>query len=217
MSNNTFRFIVSLVAILIAFVSIGVGINQWFNNNKRMLDELKRWRLALNHHKVWFSSHHAIGPVLENIEMIVEQKRSLNELPLTAFELSRKLWGTQAEEALRVFKRLAGRGMHELRFDELSAYITGVAVDRGIDSYEFQATLTWLVGELQRKTNDEGIAAVTASRAVEERDRALRDEQITLAELTRLREELNEDGQVSFDLDVPTPVNGAFPIDRSRR
>lgn len=58
------------------------------------------------------------------------------------------------------FDHLVGRGMHELRNDELASYLSSVAINYGPHSDEFFAAANWVVSELERKTNDERILAV---------------------------------------------------------
>lgn len=58
------------------------------------------------------------------------------------------------------FDHLAGRGMHELRTDELPAYLSAVAHNHGARSDEFAQATAWVASELERKTNDERIIAV---------------------------------------------------------
>lgn len=58
-----------------------------------------------------------------------------------------------------MYDHLAGRGMHELRTDELVPYIAGLAMSHGPASAEFTEALTWIVSELERKTNDERVIA----------------------------------------------------------
>lgn len=58
------------------------------------------------------------------------------------------------------FDGLAGRGMHELRFDELTDYLAHVAFLHGVLTDEFRSAAGWVVSELERKTNDERVIAV---------------------------------------------------------
>lgn len=81
-----------------------------------------------------------------------------------ARELEAKLAAAPAstEQAAPVvdFSHLAGRGMHELRTDELPAYLVSVGVSYGPRSAEFVEAATWVASELERKTNDERGLAV---------------------------------------------------------
>lgn len=53
------------------------------------------------------------------------------------------------------FDHLAGRGMHELRFDELTDYVMGIDGDATAQ----RQAVAWIVSELQRKTNEEAAAS----------------------------------------------------------
>ena len=67
------------------------------------------------------------------------------------------------------FEKLSGRGMHELRFDELTDYIQHVAFYYGSPSIELKVACSWIVSELERKTNDERILAVELAKLREDR------------------------------------------------
>ena len=54
------------------------------------------------------------------------------------------------DELVGKFDRLAGRGMHELRFDELTDYAMSLAGDASLQ----RVAIEWIVKELERKTND---------------------------------------------------------------
>ncbi len=58
------------------------------------------------------------------------------------------------------FDHLAGRGMHELRFDELTPYVLSLLAGRGQDTPDVRIAIDWIVSELKRKTNDERALAV---------------------------------------------------------
>lgn len=64
-----------------------------------------------------------------------------------------------AQAPRKNFDHLAGRGMHELRFDELPDYVMSIAGDE----LHLRAAVQWIVGELERKTNDERAIAVQLS------------------------------------------------------
>lgn len=98
---------------------------------------------------------------------------------------------TPEEQAARddgkKFERLAGRGSHELRAEELPAYLMhladGYADGPHMDGYygarraELNAVAAWIASELIRKTNDERVIAVQLAnlRAAE---KPLSDEEI---------------------------------------
>jgi hypothetical protein len=82
------------------------------------------------------------------------------------------------------FDRLAGRGMHELRDDELPGYLVSVAARTGALSTEFAEAARWVASELARKRNDEGVLATRLEGVRAERDAAqyeLERERIRLA------------------------------------
>ena len=58
------------------------------------------------------------------------------------------------------FDSLAGRGMHELRLDELADYVVSIVGDPSA----FRPALDWIVAELERKTNDERHIATQCDR-----------------------------------------------------
>jgi hypothetical protein len=65
-----------------------------------------------------------------------------------------------ADEPDCTFDHLAGRGLHELRTDELPAYLSAVAHNHGARSEEFATAAQWVSSEIERKTNDERVLAV---------------------------------------------------------
>lgn len=57
---------------------------------------------------------------------------------------------------MKNFDHLAGRGLHELRADELADYVMSIAGDAGAQ----RTAVAWVASELERKTNDERVVAV---------------------------------------------------------
>lgn len=70
---------------------------------------------------------------------------------------------SRGAEPDHTFEHLAGRGLHELRTDELPAYLASVAHNFGARSTEFSTAAQWVATEIERKTNDERILAVKCS------------------------------------------------------
>lgn len=66
---------------------------------------------------------------------------------------------TLAVHASEQATRTIGRGLHELRHDELPGYLSHVAQNHGPTSAAFLEVASWIVSELARKANDERILA----------------------------------------------------------
>lgn len=71
------------------------------------------------------------------------------------------------------FKELVGHSMHELRTEELVPYLVFLCSSAGPRSAAFIEAASWVVSELERKTNDERVIAVELGKL---RDRKSRDE-----------------------------------------
>lgn len=76
---------------------------------------------------------------------------------------------TLTTKQIETFRSLHGRGLHELRTDELTNYLVFVSELHGVGSLEFRKASDWIVSELERKTNEELVAVQAHQRIVEER------------------------------------------------
>lgn len=148
----TVLYVFCISTILIGLAAYGLlKFDEVRCQNVRLQQKIDRWLKSTRQHRQWFIHEHNVVAVLNNIENFAMTSRP-DEYPYTeAMELRQDIWRKQAEEARKVFNRLAGEPMGGMSGDEMTQYILGAALNEGPTSHEFKASVTWLVSQWERQ------------------------------------------------------------------